>query len=607
MSIKLSSEQGNAVNSMYGQIMLISCPGSGKTTTVIQRAVNMVNSGVDPNSMLNITFTRAAAAEMESRYSKFCNKKLEFSTIHSFCYRILSKRYGYGQKDIFKQSDAWAFVAESLKGTGVGINQLEDMTKEVLCGISFVKNKGIDPTTFEPDKCDKKAFLSIFDSYERHKHDLGQIDLDDMVILFREKLRIDKAFLHWCRATFKFITIDEFQDVDRVQADIFYDICGPDGNIFVVGDDDQSIYGFRAAEPGIMLNFEKHFPKCKKIYMGTNYRSCKSIVKVAGNLIAHNENRFQKTFEASRTDTGDIYVIKADTQAQQSAAICAEVKDLHAKGMDYNDMAILFRTNTLSMPFITALVKEDIPFYMAEHVNGIHQDPIFIDIVTYWRLANGKEQKGDLQRVINHPSRYIKQDVFAGCKFERKAMMQRSRSLKEFAREKITDMLWDVNALKGKAPSDFMRSLDLGMGYRKWLKEKAEYIGRDANDFFEIFDALVDEAKGFDSMEDWFKYANKYEHMIKSAVKSNAKTGVCLTTFHSSKGLEWRSVFVTNVNRNVCPYKKAKTVEALEEERRMFYVAITRAKDTLYLSYVTGGKDGNDMYPSDYISEMGIR
>lgn len=583
--MELTKAQEEAKNFINGQALLIACPGSGKTTTVIERAVHMVESGINPESMLTITFTKAAADEMLERFRKRCNAKATFSTIHSFCYKILSQRYGYSPEDILKQSEEWLFIANKFKEQGEAPNKIDGLVKEVMSGISFTKNNGSNAKDYRLDSVRQSDFLRIYERYEEYKHELGKIDFDDMLIIFREKLLSDSELLGELQTRYKHITIDEFQDTNKIQADIFYMIAGEDGNIFVVGDDDQSIYAFRAAKSGIMLDFPKEYPNCKIINLDTNYRSGRAIISAASNLISNNTERFDKEFKAGRDFEGNVVYKKYNAATDEADEVTKQIKGMTEKGVDLKSIAILFRTNMQAVIMVTNLIKKEIPFYATEKIPGIHEDPIFNDIKAYYRLSEGIEKKGDVQRILNKPGRYLKAEPFKNCRFDKDELLVAAGSLKPFAREKIIDMVWDIQALKGRAPKEFMEYLDKVMGYRNWLKESAEYFGKEEAEFLDIFDLLQEEAKNFKTMKEWLEYAGWYEQRIKQATKKENREGVCLSTFHGAKGLEWETVFIIDANEGICPYRKAETAEEIEEERRMFYVAMTRAKDNLQMCY----------------------
>ena len=602
--MKLSEGQKKAINRIDGQTLLIACAGSGKTTTIIQRIKNMVDHGIAPASILNITFTKNAADEMAKRFSEISDVKVTFSTIHAFCYRILCDRYKYSSDSILKKSEAWTYISRYFRKAGIAPNKIDGYINEAMSGITYVKSKQVDAAAYPVDKLSTEQFCEVLELYEKYKESLGKIDFDDMLIIFREKLDSDKTLLPELQDRYKYITIDEFQDTNEIQAQIFYMIAGKNGNIFVVGDDDQSIYRFRGAESQIMLDFPKHFPGCEMITIGTNYRCGEKIVDTAAKLIKHNRNRFDKSLKASRKGVGIVKALKYTSPSGMTGGVTRKIQQLIDGGEDARDIAVLYRTNTQAIPVASSLIRAGIPFYTTERLPSIHEDPIFADIETYYRLSRGMERKGDVQRILNRPTRYLRSENFRDCSFDYKQMIEHTRGLKPFVIDKVRDMFEDVKTLKDRTPEGFMRYVDLGMEYGRFLQKNAEYFGRDYKEDKATFETLREEAENFSSMEDWMKYVERYERNLRESSKEERKSGVCLSTFHGAKGLEWKHVFIIGANEDYCPYKKAVSIDALEEERRMFYVAMTRAKDFLDICYI------NDMSGkwkcSPYINEMAL-
>jgi len=600
---RFSEQQNKAINAIDGQILLIACPGSGKTTTIVNRAKNMVDSGIDPATMLNITFTKSAADVMAKRFRDISDARVEFSTIHAFCYRLLSKHCGYDQNDILKNSDQYVFIATRLRELGVPGNEIEDQTKEAIAGINRVRNMEMSVMSYDPDKLIKEDFIDVYEKYQEYKTRIRKIDFDDMIIDFRDRLKNNVGFLEHCRKKYKYITVDEFQDVNRIQADIFYDIAGEDGNIFVVGDDDQGIYGFRGADSGIMLDFPKHYPNCTKLSIDTNYRSKGNIIGHASKLINHNRTRFSKDFKADRENDGRISIFINNNVTRQARKVCEEIKNNKTSGQDYENMAVLYRTNNEAVAVSAVLAKENIPFYTTEHVASIHESPVFGDIKAYYRLAGDIPQKGDFQRILNRPSRYAKAERYKDCDFDKAQVLKIAKDDKPYVLTNLYGLFHDVKNLSAKkVPSDFVDYISVNMGYREWLGKHAEYMHKKPDEFYAVLSELKEEASEFDAMEDWFRFAEYYDRKLRDAAKAANREGVCLSTFHGAKGLEWESVFIINANDGYCPYKKAMTENELEEERRMFYVAMTRAKDNLSILLT----DGEGDTPSPYLAEAGF-
>lgn len=258
-------------------------------------------------------------------------------------------------------------------------------------------------------------------------------------------------------------------------------------------------------------------------------------------------------------------------------------------------------------------MNEDIPFYTTEGIKDIHEDFIFRDLITYWRLSQGSHEKRDLSRILNHPSRYLKNDFFKNCDFSMKEMQKvisnniPSGFKRTKALENINSLFHDVSALRDKSPVDFMKYIGNYVGpygYLKWLTgDYADWCKKNPDEYLSVWDSLMEEAKTMHTMEEWCQYAKTYAEMLEIKKRSKKQEGVCLTTMHSSKGLEWKVVFIVDVNEDITPSKHAKTAKEFEEERRAFYVAVTRAKQCLHLSY-TDGNDRKDFAPSRYISEL---
>ena len=587
--MELDKQQEKAAGIIDGQVLVVACPGSGKTTIIIERCKRMVEAGIDPKSMLNITFTKAAADEMAARFRKVSGSDVQFSTIHAFCFYVLRMEYGYTYDNLLKESQKYTFVMKEV-GKHVAAEDVQNITKNIVSEISFIKNKQISAAEFSKYSCRRDIFTDIYNLYEKYKLTSSKIDFDDMLIICRDKFKSDPTTLKKMQDRFKYITIDEYQDTNTIQAEIFYMLSGGNGNIYVVGDDDQSIYAFRAADSQIMLDFPKHFPKCKKIELSMNYRSGSNIVKFASKLIGNNKVRFDKDFHAGRKDDGNVTTIGFGNNMEMVEATVNNIIEAHTKGMAYENMAVLYRINSLATPYTVKLLDKGVPFYVTDMPQSIHSSVIYRDILSYYRLSRGKGQNNDLMDIINRPLRYLKSKSFKGCEPTMEAMHGIIRKTIEYgwradaAMDKVTDMFRDLRTLaKIDEPEKFLTYLFHNMKYMDALKSYAEWHGIEEEDLHTICADLMDECRRFMSMEEWFAYAQKYENDMIEKIRSKKKEGVCLSTFHGAKGREWDTVFVVNADEEIAPYKKASEGSEMEEERRMFYVAETRAKNNLYV------------------------
>lgn len=605
MQLQLNEKQKQMVDAKEGPVLVVACPGSGKTTTMIARAKALVDYGVNPAKLLVITFTKQAATHMQQKYEKAYGKEgITFGTIHSICYRMLQSVAGYTKKDILLESEKWAFLAGQLHGK-VAAAEMEETISGIMREISFVKNKCIPPEAYEPDSTDKRTFCILFHAYEDFRKSAGKIDFDDMLILARDILFNNGMVLDEYRKKYSYIMIDEFQDTNRVQADIFYLLAGKNGNILVVGDDDQNVYGFRAAESAIMLDFPKKFPNCKIIYLDTNYRSEPEIIEIASKLIACNKKRFEKDFKGEKKGKGHIKITCFPDVVKQRDSVVEQLKKLHETGVPYEEMSVLYRTNKQNLMYVQALMKEEIPFYTTEAVKDHHMEFPFQDFMAYYRLAAGNPWKGDLQRILNRPSRYLKGDAFKNCIYNIDQMIECANrcSNPDAAKDRIYSMVDDIENLATMNPTQFVGYLYNVMDYRAGALSYAAYCGKDESEVNELLDSLIDEAKQFNTMQEWADYAKTYNKKLQEKRKN--KEGICFSTYHSAKGLEWDYVFLIDCNEDMTPFKKAESPEEIEEERRLFYVAVTRARKGVRFTWVSDNGP-KKMFPSRFLTEMGI-
>lgn len=602
----LNEKQMEAVNTLKGQVLVVSCPGSGKTTVIVNRTKKIIDSGVPSEKILVITFTKEAATQMKARYEKSYGKSnVMFGTIHSICFQVIKMAYGYEKSDILLATEQWEFFGKFLRGKS-DTDNVEEFIKTYMTAISAYKNSGKTIETFDYGECEKGLFLETLREYEAFKNRMGKIDFDDMLLKCRDALKDERMLSYW-KNRFSYIMIDEFQDTNEIQAEIFYKLAGADGNICVVGDDDQSIYRFRAADSSIMMGFPQKYPNCKTIYMSTNYRSDKEIIKRAGMLISNNTKRFKKDFLGSRDDAGRFIVTCADTQEAQTIGVIKKINEYVMKDSPLTETAVLYRTNAENQMLITKLVKYKIPFYTTENVKDYHQDFIFRDIMTYWRLSTGQEEKGDLQRVLNHPTRYLKTEAFKNCRFDIESMKKCCNNMQnaERATLEVMKMYREVKAMEKLKPLELVTYLIRNMGYRSFITSYCSFIKRDTESAMSILDALIEECRGFETMEEWEEYAKEFAVKLQMQRRDPNKKGVCLSTFHSSKGLEWDHVILINSNDGKSPFIKAATEADFEEERRLYYVAVTRARKSVDIFYLSK-KDGKDVLPSPYLTEMGL-
>lgn len=578
--------QEQAIQTIDGQLIVIACPGSGKTTTMLRRIRYMIEEKhISPEHILMLTFSNAAAREMRSRYeTNYKNDAVTFCTIHSMCMAILRKFANLDNSAIY--TDAMNFFFELLRKNNK-INDKEEFIKNLLNDISIVKTNFMKLEEYNPKCCkDKELFQSLFLKYEDHKDELGLIDFDDMMIQAFDLMKNNKECLSWLQNRYQYIQVDEYQDTNYLQRDIIYLLAGNNGNIAVVGDDDQSIYGFRGARPDVMLDFSEKYTNAAKIYMVTNYRSTADIIKRADELIQNNQKRFQKKFLGFHKEPGNVEHVIVKDRTEEIYNVALKIQKLINAGVDPNNIAVLYRTNQQSEAIAGVLTDAKIPFTSNEKIPSCYQHWMLEDIKSYHRLADGTWTKNDLARVINHPQRFLFSKDYIKAGLNIKAMQKvANREIKDWKRKKandaITSFFFLIQCLKSKKPKDFLKSLSWAGHYETYLAEYSEFRNDDSSNLEWIWNRYQEDANKYNDWTEWGRYIVRYNKALEEARKQ--KKGVVLSTMHSSKGLEWDYVFVIDCIDGYCPYRKAETKDEIEEERRLFYVAMTRAKQELYL------------------------
>lgn len=396
-----NEEQQKAIETIKGQLILVACPGSGKTTTLLGRIHEMIQQGVPAENILMVTFTTAAAGEMKQRFwKKYAEDGMvTFCTIHSFCLATLKKFAHFDAECVLATGDIYEFFFQQLVRHKEIVDKVEYI-KALLLDIAVCKNSMCPLAQFEPNCGEKELFDELFKAYENWKDALGKIDYDDMLLKAYELMKNDKTCLEWLQERYQYIQIDEFQDTNYLQRDILYLLAGENGNIAVVGDDDQSIYGFRGAKPEIMLKFAEHYPNAISLHLSMNYRSDRKIIECASNLIHHNKERFDKEFLASHEEEGIVHhQTYNDIDAEQRGL----VKMILEKKMsmdEYRNTSILYRTNKEAVQVSDLLITERIPFWCTEPIQDKYDHWIYRDILSYHKLGNGIGNKMDLNRFV---------------------------------------------------------------------------------------------------------------------------------------------------------------------------------------------------------------
>lgn len=403
--------QLQAIHHRQGPMMVLAGPGSGKTTVITHRVKYLVEQcNVEPGSILVITFTKAAAQEMRQRFEKLTEGRrlpVSFGTFHAVFFAILKRAYRYDASNIAREEQRTQMIRELVDKLQMDVEDEAEFTAQILSEISLVKGEMMNLDYYYSKNCSEELFKKLYQGYEKAMVDKGLLDFDDMLVLCYELFTQRKDILAAWQNKYQYILIDEFQDINRVQYEIVRMLAAPQNNLFIVGDDDQSIYRFRGAKPEIMLGFEKDYPQAKRTLLGINYRSTSNIVDYAGRLIRHNKTRFEKEIRAAR-GAGRPVTTSGFADAQtETKMIVKEIQDYVQMGYQLSDIAVLYRTNLEPRLLMERLMEYNIPFQMRDALPNIYEHWITQDLLTYIRMASDplaekhQAKRADVLRIIN--------------------------------------------------------------------------------------------------------------------------------------------------------------------------------------------------------------
>lgn len=605
--MKMNGSQREAIAHHTGPCMVLAGPGSGKTAVITQRTKNLITEfKADPANILVITFTKAAAMEMKQRFlllSGESRTKVTFGTFHAVFFMVLKMAYHFESSNIVSEEQKYQLMREIVSHHHLEYRDENEFMGNLLGEISKIKNERIDLSHFYSSQCGEEVFRRIYEEYDRRLRGSRLIDFDDMLLYTYELFAERRDILAAWQKKYRYILIDEFQDINQLQFDIIRMLAEPANNLFVVGDDDQSIYRFRGSKPELMLRFPKVYPEAKQILLDTNYRSDEYVVKAAQKLIAHNKNRFPKEIKAAKPAEQAVRFVRYESQRAENLAVIGEIREKVESGAKYRDFAILFRTNTQPRLLTEQLMEYNVPFKMKERIPSLYDHWIARDVMTYIKIAEGSRKRADFLQIMNRPKRYIGRDSLCEPEiaFDEWIKMYEEQP---WIAERIERLWYDVRMLKTMSPYAAINYIRRGIGYDDYLKEYADYRNLNKDDLTEVLDELQATAKGYKSYDGWMEHIAEYEKGIRQLweKRQEEQNAVTLATLHSAKGLEFEEVYLMDANEGIMPYKKAVLEQDIEEERRLFYVGMTRAKSMLTICTVASVND-KSMEPSRFIKE----
>lgn len=594
--MQLNPEQKQATEHKRGPLLIVAGAGSGKTRTITERIINLIKDGVPAIKILAITFTNKAAKEMKERVRKrvfsddfsfpvsdFGIQLPEVLTFHALSVKILrefGKILGF-QKNftIADRDDSIKEIKNAMKSLGFDPKIISP--SYTLGYISKLKNSGKTLKDIQNSPNPKiRDIALIWEKYSENLKNAQTLDFDDLLVYAVELLK-NKDVREALQSRWEYIHVDEYQDTNDIQFELIKKLVGKEKNICVVGDVDQSIYTWRSAKPENLLEFEKHFPGTQTVILKHNYRSTETILSAADDVIAKNTKRFQKEIISTIPGGEKITVISAISAQDEALSIVKEAKKQHEKGVPWENMAVLFRANFQSRALEEAFLSQGVPY----QVLGIkfYQRKEIKDLISYLKASLNPKSVIDISRVVATPPRGIGKKTLS-------AMIQGDlSSISPSARLKVEQFFEDLKQIKEFALANKLSATLEFIIKKSGIEEKYKHGSDDEKERLENMYELVSVAKKYDNIESKDAIDLFLEEVALSAEQDSlaeSKPGVKLMTVHASKGLEFDTVFISGLEEGLFPHEKLEDDDVdEEEERRLMYVAITRAQRKLYLSY----------------------
>ena len=628
----MNPAQRKAVTQADGPLLVLAGPGSGKTFTVTRRILYLLERGVPPEKILVITFTREAAQSMQRRFQEVSRtfQPVNFGTFHSIFFHILQRSNVLKSTKLLTNSEKKNMMLPILKKYRVGSDndQSNDNLREdcvaILAAVSYYKN-----TLKEQAAADKIStewrphFQNILGEYQMAVNACGKLDFDDMLSRCRKLLLEDESLRKSWQERFRYILIDEFQDINPVQYEVISLLTGECSHIFAVGDDDQAIYGFRGSEPECLRRFEREY-RAERMLLDVNYRSHPQIVKASLAVIGENKNRFEKQLRPDpvRKEHGGEERVRmypfADKE-DQYAYLIDKLGKFHRENQTSGkrkECAVLFRTNSGMQGLAVRLRSAGIPFVMGERMQSIYEHFIAKDVTAYLTLAAGEWNRESLLRIVNKPSRYISREAVVNSPLSVSQLRDyyEMQDMQAGAKQKvlyhIDNFERQLKAMKKLSPGLAATYVQKAVEYEKYLHKLAAGDEGKLAEWQELLEWLRADAGRFASVKEW--RAAQEEHTKALEQGNNIRNGreqkdtdavIRLMTVHGAKGLEFDTVIIADCNESVFPHGRLLEETEVEEERRVFYVAMTRAKENLELLYLIGTRD-RPRLPSRFLNPL---
>ena len=588
--------QSQAIAHQEGPCLVLAGPGSGKTTVLTHRICHLITEGIAPSSILVVTFTKAAATEMRERFLKLAHKQsvsggdvVTFGTFHAIFFQILRISFGFQSNSVITQREKNQMLRDCLWKAKVEME--DDVFSNVSMEISKVKGLAKNLAEYEPTSLPKEQFEAVYTDLAARMQRCKKVDFDDMQSLCLTYLKAQPEVLATWQKRWAYLLVDEFQDISPVQYELLNLLALPQSHLFVVGDDDQSIYGFRGSDPKMMLEFPKQYPEAKQILLNYNYRCSRAVLAPSLNLISVNETRFDKEILGANESSGQMEVCAYADQMQEATGIVEQILQDYAAGIPFEDMAVLYRTNGQMRLLVEALSKKEIPYCGKERIENPYTHWIAQDIFAYLKLAQGPWKRADVLRILNRPQRGLSREFLAQSDVISPQDWLILLRVYGLDTKELQRLVTDIEMMEKMQPYATLNYIRHGVGYERFLVQIAKEQRLQPEKLFAVFDHLQELSRGYEDLEHWkegreaFESALEEKERLEKEQNGEQPKGVRLSTLHGAKGLEYRIVYLPDCNEGVCPYRRAQQPAELEEERRLFYVGMTRARERLHISF----------------------
>ena len=579
--------------------MVLAGPGSGKTTVITHRVKYLIEQGVDPSTILVITFSKAAAVNMQNRYEGLYGiPGVTFSTFHALFFRVLKAHTNLQLDNLLAEGETEKLLQHFLQELGAESDT--DTVAHVMLELSLINNDMLDIAHYNSMAVQTDDFRQAVGMYRDYKRTHGKIDFDDMLTQCHELWVDQPQVLGIWQNKFRYVMIDEFQDISKIQYNMVRLLCEPHRNLYIVGDDDQSIYAFRGARPQFLLNFEQDFVGTQQALLNINYRSTNPIIRLANAVIKHNTFRYAKDIQGTDKQGRSPIFVKVNNSDVEANYIVKKIGELTAAGVSLHDICIIYRTNIQSRALVDALSLANVPYLLKDQAPSIYDHFIVKDLLAYMRLALDPRDNPSFVRIVNKPKRYVSKGILSTLRDEPyllKALIF-THQLQHWQKRPLEELRDHLAILQKLSPHQAIRYIRQTIGYNDYIKAYAQFKKTNPRGMAEILAEITEGAKNFDSLSDYLTYVDTLTATLKEgsrqrkqAPTQGSTTGVHLSTMHGVKGLEYHAVFVISCVESLVPHERSVTPEQIEEERRLFYVAITRAKERLYLIVIENRHD----------------